>query len=1044
MCMCARRCTNINKINKMYPKIATVSWWIKIVSTAICLTISPQLSSSSILPQQQQQRPLPFSVTIDWADAADINTVTDSICVPNKFVNNNLCNGSVLLKTFQRQSFNFKKEADVHLYGCWLRLLNNLQFYKPQQQAKLLNLMAINNRKWATINTNGMEAALQARAAEVFRWTADTWTLCHKQVERDVFAETYSSFVNFFHTYLLWNTADELYLFKTVLYAYRNVRNYWPEVDAVAKQAVRLALDYPLSLISSDVAKKTFYVLYVNQIAPLNDNLTAFFQDCFVEINKESLMPYSFVVDAGAFSFTIHHATRDAAKIDAMRDETKFVINNTKMLFDRLKLSFAVLPPQSSTDLMKTIEIFVYKDKKTYSAMGPLWHIDTNNGGYTHINYRTDTIESHVYYENEEILPRNFGHELQHSIMYKHNKVYDSLPLWLVEGLANLIGNRPCHLYDYESMQTHLNCTVKHIVYNAVSYYNNADLVYGMGSALVAFLYEQRPQQLKNMLERTNYILNIDANMENDFAVFKHNKIFECQHKIRVAGTDYDGNSTPAAITRRSYLKAVELFKFAECGCKNYVQFNFEDVIFVMTPFKLIKVNKRNVNETINTQKEIRFNNKPIGIFDYNWFLKGVLKHTLRYFGDSLDRLRVDNHYLYNSQIVCGGLVGYKPVVSKISLDSEIALFSWRSGVWDSVEYLENKNYIQGKTFVQNYIQNWDSCRNFVAPVPLFSKLYRTLIIKANVVETLDRLFLEPFEQLVVLDARGNTIVHLLAMFNHALYKQLLETTAIADQWRPNYDAHTPQDLYKWSIKYVNFYKKMPNRHCFTFVVATDSNSYASSTETPAVSHVSDANDYNYGDDDSNENRLVLLNTVSTMYINTTVDNSSNSSSNSSSVFVVNIETKGLNLTKKINMYLDAMMFAILNHKMLKFWFLFTLFVLLVVVINIGVTHIIICCNQLRFNDKNKTKANSNRSNVIDNNNNNENNDNNLIGNSTNVNDKHNNYAVVSGVSSSGAGDNDNTLYSKVINNNRSINGYQVLYSNIKNGEDECAIRLIT
>ncbi|QWO71677.1 peptidase MA superfamily [Orgyia pseudotsugata single capsid nuclopolyhedrovirus] len=735
-------------------------------------------------------------------NAVDITSLIDIVCVPRKFVDV-VCDGNRLLERFERETFDFGANVDdIKRYGEWLRLLNNLHYFKPKHnRLRTIKSIAVQCRRWVRLN-KGITHEMQIVSAEVFRWTSDTWSRYHESVNRDLFDSTAIDFIDFFNTFVIWCDTDSLYFFKTIMHAYRYVRHANPLlIDYAAKNTIKLVLNYPLVLMAPATVKQAFFVLYVNYV-PFKYHMI--FTGYYTKIEKDLVMPHAFSFGVGPFNFTVHHNTRSARKCAAMKHQVYYVYKNTRKFLKAVNVDFR--------HTLDQIEVFVYDNKTTYEAMGPLWAIRTNNGGYTHVNTQLKKIESHVYYESDE-LPRNYGHEVQHTLMYAIDKANDA-PLWFIEGIANRLGNRYCYPYDHETMKSHKTTTMAQIIAEATSYNGDtSDMVYGMGSALSEFLYKTRPILLGNMIKRNNYTLFVDKSVEDEFDVFRKNKIIECDMYIersRNLRNNSGGDDDDVQFnTRAMYLQALN--KTTRFVCKNYIQFEFDDVIYVMTVKKLIKTNKyNNSGGAVNVQKEIRFNDVAVSQFDYQWFLKGTLKHTLRYFGDTADALRIDAHYTYISVVSCDGVADGKV---NTNLQEMIARFSFESGVWDSVSYLKNMNYEKARNFVRQYAAALNECREFINPVVVGGRASFPLTTNALDVRYLKAIKLSDTEKQLRVDGRGNTIVHLLALFNHYVYKN---STNDKVETIKNYDNRTPRDLYTLSLRYINSFHKTPNRFCFT------------------------------------------------------------------------------------------------------------------------------------------------------------------------------------------------------------------------------------
>ncbi|QUJ09323.1 hypothetical protein Gyru_ORF128 [Gynaephora ruoergensis nucleopolyhedrovirus] len=740
----------------------------------------------------------------DDTASAVLDSLIDDFCVPKRFATPGVCDGATLFDIFSKQIFNFRNANDVKKYGAWLRLLNNLEFYKPHRPEELMKMLAVRNRQWALINgLVGRES--QKHSAEVFRWTSDTWVRYHITNDYNKFMSTFYSFVNFFNTFVIWCNQEQAYYLKTIMYAYRNVRStkysylHANTVDVVVADTIKLALNYPLSMMSPFAIKQLFYVFYINQ-CELDAKQIQFFNGYYVVVNKTFILPNVNRFDAGrAISYFVHHNVDDIDRIEAMRRETQFVYKNTIEFFDKIGVPFDDSTPTN-------ISVYVHENKKMYESTGPLWIIPTNNGGYTHRHRKDRTIESHVYYESD-LLPRNYGHELQHTLMYVLDRM-NGMPTWFVEGVANRLGNRKCYDYDVNSLKNHLHTTNIKSIFKA-EYGTDDAVLYGMGSALVQFLYETRPTEIGTMITTHNYTTigtdyGNNAAIEHEFDVFKSNKLLECEKYKQQVGQQKNADDVG-----KKYAKAAADMTFPE-KCKNFIGFEFDDVYYYMTPFRLIK-SSRDANGA-NAQKQIRFNFDEISHYDYRWFLKGALKQTLKYFGDTQDLFNIDSIYSYRSRLFCG---------EALSLDDEdprsaIAKFTFRSGIWSDLVFLENKTYEEGALYVKNYYVAASQCKTFInPPIDNAATAFSRLFAYTAKIKVLKDVKLSEEEKLVVVDARDNTLVHLMAIFNHKLY--LINNAGAVRRIR-NRDGHTPQQLYAYAVRYQQKFNKQPNTYCYTLI----------------------------------------------------------------------------------------------------------------------------------------------------------------------------------------------------------------------------------
>nr|AGS47861.1 hypothetical protein wdlz-06GM3 [Ectropis obliqua nucleopolyhedrovirus]QWV59707.1 hypothetical protein EONV_gp119 [Ectropis obliqua nucleopolyhedrovirus]UYO72915.1 hypothetical protein EONV-gp119 [Ectropis obliqua nucleopolyhedrovirus] len=737
--------------------------------------------------------------------AHELNVLIDEKCVPSVFADTQCQAQNYYYDIFESVTFDFTNSVHIELYGVWLRFFNNLEYYKSHDPRRLVDAMARHSVAWTAVNTN-ISIDMQTKAAEVFRWTADTWTKFHIKTNYAIFEKTLVSYINFFNTLVVWCNTDTQYFLKTVLYAFADVRNSYKlhtkRIDTAALNLMKMTLEYPLTIMSETELKKQFYLLYVYKLAKMQDKL--FFDGYYTAIKKNDVMANLNHFVVGPFNVSVHHNVRDAYVIDAMYNETLFVYNNVVNFFARTGAQFKYKDD--------AIDMFVYDNYKSYESMGQLWSIRTDNGGYTHTDRRTHKIESHVYRVQGEILPRNYGHELQHAFMFLANATRRA-PKWFVEGVANRIGNRECHRSDHEAIKHNRNITIATIMKYT---YASGTLLYGMGSALTAFLHETQPYILGRMMDTHNFVLNVTHKLEYDFDKFKGNKILECEKLYKSQELLLQNESSSRPIRHLSvehmYLKTVNMINFK--ACPRYVMLHFDDVTFIMTPYALIKTykNRYNVNPTI----EIKQNKgrTKVSQYDYNWFLNGILKRTLNYFGDSKNYFKINNMYSYASVAVCDD-----PASNPADI---IIQFGYKSGIWDTSLYLQNKNLSQGKSFVQSYLKRVEMCKTFINPTITDKRVPKELIRLATNVATLRSFKLShESDKFLALDVRANTILHLLALFNHNIFLNVYNASLFKNV--KNNDGDNPYALYLYAIAYQrHFGVTKLNKFCYTKTLDLD------------------------------------------------------------------------------------------------------------------------------------------------------------------------------------------------------------------------------
>lgn len=750
--------------------------------------------------------------SVSWSlNVSSINDLIDSVCVPVKFADAR-CDGNKLMKQINQQVFDFRSTEDLALYASWLRLMNNLEYYKSHDPEQVIDIIAYNNNRFALINYN-ITKLMKKEASEVFRWVSDTWARFHTTHNYYAFKQTLPSFRNFFNTFVLWCDEDPAYFLTTALYAFRRTRHsyqfttHFKSIDDAAVELVVLANEYPLLGLEKDYIQRLFYINYVMHIKDVVQRQR--FKPLYIAMSPDNILRKTVTFQEQMLSFHVHHNVENDTVVDAMQKETRYVFKTFVESFERVSVHYNFTP----TD----INVYVHDSKKLYTVYGPLWNIATDNGGYTHISPRTRNIESHVYFEND-ILPRNYGHELHHAILYSVTSVH-SMPVWYVEGAANRYGNRDCYEFDHETLKMHQHTRIKEIVEAS---YTSSALVYGMGSALVAFLNEQQPTIFQTMANTNNYTLTITPMLEKEFDIYKQNKILECEMYLRnrTASMSSQLQSTSRI---NAYLQVQLDYKtainntnvFAECT--NYIQINFEDVTFIMTPHKIIMANVyTNDSRSVSfAQHEIRFNRHKLSRFDYDWFLNGLIKQTLIYLGDVYNYIGIDNTaYNYRPETIFCQKQTQNPELGIIEFVS-------KTNVWSN--FFNNMTVAEARQHIRNFVKSKEDCATFLNPVvvnddivanvPQYLKNYAYRI---NNVVTIN--ILNKRDVYIKLDFRNNTILHLAALHNPNTYVQLSNQFPEECNSLLNYDNYTSNQLYQFYKNYKLSTGVVKVKYCFKYI----------------------------------------------------------------------------------------------------------------------------------------------------------------------------------------------------------------------------------
>lgn len=779
--------------------------------------------------------------SVNFVDDVNVNFLTDNICVPSHFANPACYD---LIDQFTAQIFNFTNVKDIDNYTSWLRLLNNMLYYTvttSKLRRRLLDVMAHNNNKIAFINYRMAKTNIK-NAAEMYRWIISTWTLAYERNDYKEFCQTLNSFRNVFHSFVLWSGSNQEYFLQIILNGFKNARaHYGVRIDRpTVLTFINMVVDYPLITIPKERIKQIFYINYVNYIENKGERET--FNRFYVKVEQKTLMPFEYTVYLGKkIKININHnIVNDQSVLNSMRYRCYMVYNNFIKLYNEFMLNDT------------NIDMFVYTNKRLYTLMGPLWQIRTDNGGYTHISGLTKRIESHVYFDfkddksdengrnddhfNDERtqLPRNFGHELHHALLYSSVDDVDMIPKWFIEGAANRFGNELCNLMDLNFLKSNEKTTIADII---AATYSSPAILYGMGSALVDFLYEMRPQTLRRMILYHNYTIDISPQLEHHFEIFKYNHIHQCERMQKIK---YNANDV-MKVTQLRYNSLLKAVKSTFDICDRYILIEFKQDYFILTPSRLIKKNKRTINETIDIDDTLRSNNDVISLFDYEYMFTGMLKHALYTFGDIEYRYyfnRADVYDYYVMQIFCGknDIINYSETAFAFdSHNARVAIFNLlqHTSIWKSFELFDGKNVEAARAMIDHLIrvektscpilllpplfiagENDDYSHDFVQIENLFTNLKQPATMMISLIDN-------SVNVTMAVDIRNNTVLHLAALFNSEIYLLLSKQQ---NHTIRNADNKTAQQLYNYMIRYRQTLVDDQNNYeyCFKYIDVVD------------------------------------------------------------------------------------------------------------------------------------------------------------------------------------------------------------------------------
>jgi hypothetical protein len=732
-------------------------------------------------------------------------------CIVKKFGADE-CDPDSLYLHFENETFNYTNAAHLNRYTLWLRLMSNLEYYKKYAKSgvdddddvnRLMRLMAVHNRNIAAIDSD-ISRDMHKVSYQMFYWICDNWIRYHDD-KVETFQKTFYTLQMIMNTFVIWNNLD-VYHFNLALYTYRILRSKFEgkvrdEIDKSAIDLVHIAFNYNLFMVTKPEIMENFYINYVAYVSDNNDR--AQFDGMYVNIDKNKLLKRNARFNVGPYRVHVHHNVKNQKIVRQMETEARFVYTNFLSYFKHINITLGK-PTRS------LIHVFAFDNKPMYRKYGHLWNIDINNGGITIINDNHNRLESHVYFEPATPdLPRNYGHELNHAFYMSIENIM-AMPSWYIEGMANRLGNRACYYEDHVQLKSFEHTTIGQIL--SASYQSN--FLYPMGSALFAFLYELRPELLHVMVESGTYTFNSTYEMDRDFDYFKKNKIAQCDHyyKKLAAGPPEEATQSRYLAILKNVSETTNIFNE---WCENYMQFTFEDVVYIITPDKVVKKNiDYTAKRPINALEEITYNNNEITRSDFDWFLRGVIKKALRFMIDDIDTddvvknivadfFSTDDYYSYNVNVSCqhDSVVGVKRAV---------VLLAYYSGLWKNVPTLGSLDVEQTKHLLVTYAATVESCTHYLSPgVGVDGRFDINAIAAAHLNDDAIVKFR---------DVRNNSALHLAAMYNHTLYHSMKKSSTVVDLTAVNIDNRTARDLYEYSIRYMNKYGVSQIKYCFTYI----------------------------------------------------------------------------------------------------------------------------------------------------------------------------------------------------------------------------------
>ncbi|QAT90310.1 hypothetical protein KM622_gp024 [Spodoptera exempta nucleopolyhedrovirus] len=745
-----------------------------------------------------------FSFT---AVGGDFLLEANNVCVDKiNFKNDTTtCNGKRIIDEFSRQQFNFENSTDLRVFATWIELASNVQRYVPQNHT--VGVVARYLDKFVKLagKRGQLSSDLQSAGDVVFKVVAEFYVNYHG-IQRE-----WTVYQNFFNTFIIWAPLK----FKTLLAMYANIRSSMGkysryrvlQTDEACINLISVALGYPMSVMSVRDVRQEVYIYYVSKIENKNDWNR--FKGMYETIEPLQF-PHTTLMHSGPLNISVHHNIRDLQVLVKMQQECEYVYENFKMLWHRLNISYA--------HTIFNVDVYVYKNRHEYQRTGLLLSSSVDNGGVSIYRSSEQKIHASVYFEDENEIPNAFGHELFHCLLYSSNRRVVHRPNfhWYLEGAANRFGYRKCFWYDYFNLRNYEHTTIDEIV---SSTYGDK-ILYPMGSALVSFLYEKRPDILRRAVLTHNYTIASDGAVENEFTNFKRNKLIECKY--------YNDKVNRVVVNEKisvqeQYLKMLpnDTFKY----CKNYIAIQFDDCVFVLTPSKLY-IKYVRFGSYVNPQKIIRSNNNEVtSQFDFDFLQKGIIKLGAKLLlndtkdpFDVVDKFfSIDDKYSYRCNVSCAGetavrLMLHVPMLASTPL-AKI----------DTVEAAKNA--------VRRYENIAKGCQVYILP-PVGVE-GRLRIYVGNIFNLRNEHIAESNLKKPV-DAHKNTIIHLAAMFNRALFLKFYRQHNKLTKNLKNYFNATPIWLFENTQKYVRLFGHEPSRYCMTIVPGNFSYVYPS-LSTPST-----------------------------------------------------------------------------------------------------------------------------------------------------------------------------------------------------------------
>lgn len=507
--------------------------------------------------------------------------------------------------------------------------------------------------------------------------------------------------------------SDSIFFFRFSLDTIRRLRFYYfndnQEISSYLNDAAQVNIDEALRWVENKCLslteveiKEAAYIAYVRK---LPSEARQSFTGLYKKVEKKEVFPdfYQYQASsqgsANTAQFVIHHQQLLSEDQKAIVNNT---INNTYQRLEKFKSDLGVTNKEDVSKIMFRVHLF--KDHDNYSNYGPLWGINTAGGGYAHLRVPSDDelqfdvsrsfekdklwYEIFIYYREGDTRNaknkegggfRNLGHEIQHTLFYALIGAHklNNLPPWLIEGIANYLGNENCFKEEADYIKRYqkkygLPSIEKIINFN---YANGGDLYY-FDSTLVRFMREKYRHKLKEILiaaqtgktaSEINQIIEqwaADPTVKKEFKAWTTQLINEC------SAISEDLDKEVALDVQAEYLKDLQnhpnLSAFIKQ--KGSIEFKSKHNIFKLEPTKL----------TIYSYFEDRSDLKPEEIVNdylghyYNLFKRGLAFYVAKIWLDKNGIIENQEKILENYFDESIHLIGSYTVKAVSALDDPI------------------------------------------------------------------------------------------------------------------------------------------------------------------------------------------------------------------------------------------------------------------------------------------------------------------------------------------------------------------------------------